>query len=96
AEITGQKRGKWHDAALLLQKVKESLESDELDDTYFWLKVTVKQAESLVETGEIEKAIALCSAVLQSSIIPSDLEKSRDFIDRAKKIERLSTNRVKN
>ena len=96
AAITAQKRGKWHDAALLLQKVKESLESDELVDTYFWLKVTVKQAESLVETGEIEKAIALCSAVLQSSIIPSDLEKSRDFIDRAKKIERLSTNRVKN
>ena len=72
------------------------MEADELIDTYFWLKVGVKQAESLVEAGEIAKAVALSSDVLQSTIIPGDLEKSRDFIDRARKIKSLITNPVKN
>jgi len=96
AAITAQELGKWGYAAALLQKVKESLEIDELDDTFFWLKVTVKQAESLVKTGEIEKAIALSLAVLQSSKLPTVLEKNRGLIERAKKIKRLSTNQVKN
>lgn len=95
AAITAQKREKWDEAAVYFEKVKNSLESDRLDDRYMWLKVTVQLAESLMKIGDYKSAVVLSNDALSKKILAQELELSSDLLERAEKIERISTDRIK-
>lgn len=89
AAITAQRLGKWYEAALLLNKVKAALEKDGLHNRYIWIKVTVKYAESLIETGGFEKAMLLCSEIRNCNVIHFEQKKSKALFKRALYIEKI-------
>jgi len=95
AAITAQRLGKWYEAALLLNKVKDSLEKDGLHNRYMWIKVTVKHAESLIETKDYEKAILLCSEIRNCNVIHFEQKKSKALFKRALYIEKICEESLK-
>jgi tetratricopeptide (TPR) repeat protein len=96
AAVSAQKQGKWQNAAALYEQLRVSLLRDSLSNRYFFIKVTVKYAETLTASGEYKKAYGLVVAIDKNPVIATEQEKCKELYKKAKTIEKQCRNYIKN
>lgn len=91
---TAKRLGKWKEAANYYNLVAKNLERHNLKNRYFWIKVTLKQAESLVKTGDYKNALLMCEKIKATSVVVFEKSKTETLFKRAAEIETLCKKRL--
>jgi tetratricopeptide (TPR) repeat protein len=94
AAETAKRMGKWKEAANYYNLVAKSLERYNLKNRYFWIKVTLKQAESLVQTGDYKNALQLCRKIKSTLVVNFEKSQSDTLFKRAAEIETICIKRL--
>jgi len=87
AGIIAQRRSRWKEAARYFEQTAQSLADHGLRNRYFWIKVTLKRAESLYAAGRFNEALRLCRSLRVAPVIPYEKKKSVPLLERARRLE---------